>query len=277
MLRYGPRDASAEQILSSFTMTTDYAGHPLRAGIGQAWTLEVEVTFYALVACAAAAGAPRLGRYLGRRGRLGLVIGLAVLVAVYSLRRGLLGTPLPPNGHGLTVALGLFAPGVILAALQLRRRPARLTPRGRHRLAGGLVGLGVGALMIRSALGATPQAIPLVFVGAAAILTGVYLRERVDGLPWRLLDTRVLRWVGRRAYPTYLINPPLIGSVLLLTKQSGDPVTTLAATVVVALPLTLAAAHLLHRGVEVPCLRLRARGSPAVPAARGAAVAGPSA
>jgi acetyltransferase len=203
-----------------------------------AWTLCVEVSFYALL--------PLVGlllvRLSARIGRQLAVCGALVAVSfafnVWVNRAGM-----PGQLHAtLPGCLYAFACGMGAAALSSRFRPGRAARWAL--IASGLALAAADALLhlpLRAPGLALWQDLPAA-VGFAAIVVGV------AGAPPGLLASAPLRWVGVRSYGLYLWHFPVI---LLFTTRQQLPETMLPA-LAICLPLSLTLAALSWRLVERP-------------------------
>ena len=125
------------QIWKYYALSQVYDGRTLLGGVGVAWSLCVEVTFYALLplfAWLVACGA----RHRGHRARARIQLALIATVGCASLGlrialAGSLSAPIPFHGQPITVALpGLldwFAIGMGLAVFRAELEAGRATPR----------------------------------------------------------------------------------------------------------------------------------------------------
>jgi peptidoglycan/LPS O-acetylase OafA/YrhL len=213
-----------------------YSHRTLYGGILPAWTLCVEVTFYALLPVFAGAMrrlAARTGR-AGRRDRIRLELGVLAVLAVASLvlrtidlagPRTVLDNTLLENfdwfalGMGLAVlsvgaqdggpaatigqAVARWAPACWVAAVALYVLVARLFPFAAVKVhgiffqtAGGGLGVHVGFGLI------------------AALLVSPAVFVRAGSVPARVLGWRVLAWLGLISYGIYLWHDPLLGKLL---------------------------------------------------------------
>jgi peptidoglycan/LPS O-acetylase OafA/YrhL len=203
-----------------------------------AWTLCVEVSFYALL--------PLLGfllvRTRARAGRqiavCGALIAVSVAFNVWVNRSGL-----PGQLHStLPGCLYAFACGMGAAALSTRFRPGRAARWAL--IATGLALAAADALLhlpLRGPGVAFWQDLPAA-LGFAAVVAGV------AGAPPGLLAFPPLRWIGVRSYGLYLWHYPVI---LLFTTRDNLPDTMLGA-LAICLPVSLTLAALSWRLVERP-------------------------
>jgi peptidoglycan/LPS O-acetylase OafA/YrhL len=228
--------------------------------VGQAWTLDIEVAFYILiplVAMIALASRRRLRTTPAMR----LAIVLVVLLAAYVLSLYFKHEIGSPSNVDYNIAQYLFAfiPGVALAAIEPFAAPRlRGTHAGRI-WAWGLLALCVALLSVYISVPATddnPRLI-LVTLGCGALLAAPLLLQWTTGGCWRVLDNRVIRWLGVRSYGIYLIHLGLMTHVLARFGHGHSVKTTFVLLLVGVLTATLIAAELLWRLVERPALELR--------------------
>lgn len=258
------------------------------APLAVTWTVRVEALGYLVL--------PLLGWLwflIGRRwGMRGLAVSLAGLaVLTFFLRFHFLASFPLPLLDGPAVMQWLFLPGLAVALIEahdpLQRRIAgwRRGPTLLMALIGFLLLIGsepAGQAVIQhhvSANGPLPTddiprafgilvdatragtwlALPMQVAGAALLLLGLLGVEWQGGRPPLRLDGKVARWVGLRSYSFYLVHFPVLG--LLLPHVAPDEKGWLGyvALGAVALPVSLLAAALMYRFVEVPGMELAKR------------------
>ena len=242
-------------------------------GIGQAWTLNVEVTFYALLPLLAGAIALAVGRRATVRGvwaALGFLV--AASLAWKLALTGVDGDSLLLRSQWLPWHLDVFAVGMAFALLLARGAP-RLGPRA----VAALLVLGALALVIAATTTHVSQKEwwalnlrQLLYTVAAASVMAV----AVFAAPGRV--DRVLRWrplvlAGVVSYSIYLLHLGVMTRVFpRVEDRIGGPAGDVV-KIALALALTLAAATVLYRFVEKPALSLkrlvpdrRPRGAPPV-------------
>jgi peptidoglycan/LPS O-acetylase OafA/YrhL len=270
ILRHGTNGAGVGELLGMFTFTDDQVDHPLAAFVGQTWTVRVDMTFYLLVPVASALAVTLLGSRLGVTGRRRAVWAGAALAALVPLTV----SGLVPTTTGATrspaILLFLFMPGVALAAaLAGRERPAP----GRRGVAALATGVSLAGVLIligfpRDTL-SLPIKLVIVGLGAAMALGGLVMVERRIGRPWRWMQSRPVKWIGRRTYGVYLWHLAVMSELYALFGPSPHT----GRTYVMLLPLvllgTMVVAGLSWRCVERPAMRLRSRSGPAAVVVRG--------
>jgi len=235
----------------------------VRGELVPAWSLHVELVFYALVPLAGLAIGRVTRPRLGPRGRLVVVLALTAMVLAVSLglRSRLPASDLQGLRHFHTCVFA-FMPGVLMAAIEpwVRRR----ITHGRRAAASGTVltatGLGLLAVFVAIRPGGTGLEGLLLAVAMGALLGGLLVRQWSGRRPWRVLDNAPLQWLGTRSYSIYLLHLPVITWVYWPIQTTSRPEFLQLAVTSVA--LTALGAALLHRYVEQPALRLRARGGP---------------
>jgi peptidoglycan/LPS O-acetylase OafA/YrhL len=229
------------------------------AVLPQAWTLDLEVGFYALIGVLVWLSGNSLGRTArGRRRRMLFVLAIVVVAYAASLFfKHLAGRPID-NSYDIVQYLFAFLPGVALAAVE----PA-LATRLRQSPHGGWWAR--GALALAAALLAAEVYAPahlhglhllLASLGTGALVGAALALQWATGRCWRVLGSRPLRWLGVRSYGIYLIHLGLIGHLLARLGGHTPDVTFLLLAGATAL-LSAAIADLLWRFVERPALRLR--------------------
>jgi peptidoglycan/LPS O-acetylase OafA/YrhL len=267
LVRYGSRGAGPGELLAMFTFTDDHVDHPLSTLVGQTWTLRVDLTFYLLVPIAAALAIRLLGGRLGIEGRRRAVWLGAVAVGAVSLAFAHFASPSVGAARSPVMLLCLFMPGVMLAAA-LAGRPRQAPPRRLFAIATAVSCLGVAVLVSfpRDAL-SLPIKLVIVGGGAGMALGGLILLERHTGHAWRWMESRPVRWVGRRSYGLYLWHLVLMAELSLLLEGAESPGWTYVTLLALVIPATLVVSALSYRFVERPAMRLRDRGPRRAPAA----------
>lgn len=250
-----------------------YANHRvLNGGIPVAWSLSVELSYYALLPCLALA-ARAIGRRLPRLGRLGSELAVLAAMIAVSLAYQVAVLALMPHGD-LTIlsvlcflpgCLDLFAGGMLLAVLsvatqQRERKPGWWEQVNRHPwvpwigaaaavyVAGQLAGRGTDLTtwwlitMALKPIAATLLLVPLVF------------GEDGRGLIRRVLALRPLVFVGTVSYAFYLWHYQLLLKLQGTLVPHGE-----AVTIVVLIAASLLAGTLSWYLLERPTQRLAAR------------------
>jgi peptidoglycan/LPS O-acetylase OafA/YrhL len=255
-------------VLSIFTFTQSYTGGSATLPIGQAWSLDVEVAFYALIPIAAAI-AYRLGSPLKtpRARAIGILtfIGVVFLTSVYLRQHNdnTLATLASPP-----LIIYAFLPGVALAVLEPFAVPWFRGRRKRaRRVAWALGGVALCAWVlyahwdfnvqttaIHHALGRRSTMSAL--FGAALVAALIALQLGGDRAP-RWLDNRWCNWMGERSYAFYLLHIWVLFEVINLFGSNIGTAQLFALMVVVGFPLTVVLAALSWRFVERPFLERR--------------------
>jgi peptidoglycan/LPS O-acetylase OafA/YrhL len=276
-----PQIFSGKGALAYFGFLQIYSPDTAGGGINVAWTLCVEVTFYAFLPLWAAT----LRRLSPRGGVRSELVALGALFAASVAWQVAAVGATDPNGFGLGGArwleplpafLDQFAAGMALAvasvALERRRRPRALG------LAWPLAALGFWAVSTRIGLhGSVADALTparylarhqLYTLIAVALLVPAVFADGLAGRVVRVLDVRALAFVGTISYGVYLYHVPVL---LKLGQWNGLPTTAggLAVELGIAIPVTLLLAWASWRAVERPALGMapKARTVPAPEAA----------
>jgi peptidoglycan/LPS O-acetylase OafA/YrhL len=269
-----------------------YSGQKAGWGIPQAWTLCVEVTFYALLPLWAFAMRRASVRWELIALALMWVASLAYKIWALSKRApdSLIGAPYLQT---LPNFLDQFSIGMALAVLTAEWERVGVAPRAvdvlrRHDWLPWVVAA-VAFWAVSTQIGLTgnfhQQITRSMFlgrhelytlVGAGALLPAIFATPR-RGVAGRLLATRVLSYLGLISYAMYLYHLAVIRQV---DRWLGEPmdaalgvrILTYAA---LGLLITVAVASLSYYVVERPALKLKRLVSPPVPAERGEATAEP--
>jgi peptidoglycan/LPS O-acetylase OafA/YrhL len=261
-------ESSWWQLLSVFTFTQSYTGGSATLPIGQAWSLDVEVAFYASIPIAAAI-AYRLGSRLGSpaaraRAALAFVAGLA-LVSIWLRQHSdnTLATLASPP-----LIIYAFLPGVALAIAEPWAVPIFADrPRRARRFAIAAVGLAalayvlycvwdfnVETTQIHHALGR--RSLMSALFGMALLAALIALQLGTGKVP-RAFDNRPCNWMGERSYAFYLLHVWVLLEVVALVGADAGTPTLFAAMILIGFPVTLAASALSWRFVERPFLERR--------------------
>lgn len=240
-----------------------YWSDTITSGIGQAWTLCVELSFYALLPAYAL-----LIRALARTGALTRLrvelAGLAMLIVLSALFRAIFVTPnAVPDAHStffvLPAVLDEFALGMLLAvvsASDLRR--ARYADSSRFALASwATAGVGFAALALTDP---TTEVTHWFQAGiGVSLLAPAVLAMSARGPVQRVLSNRGLASLGMISYGVYLWHYALITRLGKLPVSAYPGIARfvgLTGTLVVAVVVVAALSFYL---VERPALRLKPR------------------
>jgi peptidoglycan/LPS O-acetylase OafA/YrhL len=160
---------------------------------------------------------------------------------------------MPPGSLGLRVLTSFATPIGFGSVLALTLDSSR-----GFRVARWVLGLRASAPLLL-ALSVTWLLVPytpyLALSFTLAALVGSVVVRPDHGLRW-LLDTRLARHVGALSYAVYLVHVTALG---LVRRYLPDYAEQTLIVFGLGLPLSLAFAELLHRGIERPFLKLRAR------------------
>ncbi len=254
-----------------------YSYHTSIRGLGVAWTLCVEMAFYAVLPFYAAMSR-RATRRLGTRGRIRfqLVLLAVVSVASVALRVADQGTVMQ---NSLLTHLYWFALGMGLAVASVALHGREDLPRAVRIVIArpGLCWLAalVTYLVMCAVLNSAPQHLfysvsqafwQHVLGGVVAILLVLPAVFGQGGWPRRALRWRWLAWLGIISYGLYLWHATIAYTLIRHDIQHWVPV------LLIDLVLTISCAAASYYLVERPILRLKTRrsqrSSPRVPEAR---------
>jgi peptidoglycan/LPS O-acetylase OafA/YrhL len=247
-------------LLAVYGFAQNYYSTPAADVIGQAWTLNIEVAFYILIPIVSVI-ALAAGRHMRPAPMRRLVIVLGVLLLAYLASlwfKHEAGNPINLT-YNLADYLFAFIPGIALAAIEPFAAP-RLhgTDTGR-RLAWGTLGLCIVLLAVFVSIPVRDYGLRLVFIslGCGALLGAPLILQWTTGGCWRLLDNRVMSWLGVRSYGIYLIHLGLMTHVLARFGHSHGVRSTFVLLLIGVTAATLLGAELLWRFVEHPALQRR--------------------
>lgn len=263
VLLVGAKGASLGRLARTYLFDADWTGHPLATWFGQAWTLDIEMRFYALLAVVGT-GLVVLARTVGARlspgARIAAVLIVAVAVAAWSCNA--YAELRFPFVLRFDENVGRFMGGVALAAIEAAAL-SRLGSRATGVAAVVLFVLGAAMLIAGGVAERDPSlpfgwaTSPLLVVSAGAVVAGPLLWQWSGRPAWRGLDNRPLRWAGSRSYSIYLVHFGVYWGLMEATDLGGYR-QRLLLLALVGFPLALLVAELLHRYVERPFLRRRA-------------------
>jgi peptidoglycan/LPS O-acetylase OafA/YrhL len=280
LLRHGTAGSSIGQIVAVYGFAQTY--HPSAAAllVGPAWTLDIEVVFYAMVPIAAAV-ATKVAGGLSRSGRIKFVLASVVGVLAISLLLRAVGPGAMAWQGGPLAMMFAFMPGVLLAAIETTSLPDRVRSSAARLWAPKLlftVGLALLAIYIaRFPLYRFPQQVDvlgalLAAFGSGACVSAVLAFQWSTGSCWKWLDNPATRWIGKRSYSLYLVHTGIVLEFFPLLGHPGtDPKTRLLLVLAPVMAACLAAAALSYRLFELPFLRLRR--APSAPPTKAVAMA----
>ena len=266
LIIYGTKGASAGEILSVYGFLEGFAGHPFSSILGQAWSLRVEALFYVLLPASLGllVWATRRARF-GARLRTATVIVLSASVAALIIWIGSSWVHTTERSNPIIV-LYIFMPGIALAALETFL-PARVERfAGRHpRAAWGVPTLvALASFMVLYCVQYfDPPYVQLngflITIGVGGLLGAALFLQWGTGGCWRLLDNRLLRWLGQRSYSIYMVHLVII---VELAPRFANAFDDNYKQVFVALLATSIAASVLlgdvtFRLVEAPFMNLK--------------------
>jgi peptidoglycan/LPS O-acetylase OafA/YrhL len=269
-----------------------YSPRTLYGGILPAWTLCVEITFYALLPVFAAAMA-RLGGGAGRRAliRRELIVLAALAAASIVLRTVDLAGPRTVLDNTLLEMFDWFALGMALAVISVATedgQPVAVVSRAVARWATACwiaavalyvliawlfpsAAVRVHGIFFQTAWGGLGVHVGFGLIAALLVAPAVFARER--SAPARVLAWPVLAWVGLISYGIYLWHDPLLGKLLAHGAFSWWPHHQLLVLTATTLAAAVVAATLSYYLFERPILTLKnirpvRRAGPAAPARR---------
>lgn len=246
-------------VLAVFGFAQNYHYTAAASSISQAWTLDLEIAFYALLPVAALLGV-LAGRWRPGTARARLRLVLTVLLCGYAVSLLLKHFAGNPPNH--TFAIGhyffAFVPGVALAAIEPFAAPLARA-RGGSRWAWACLAAAVVLLGLYVALPVSYMSLKLIAetLGCGALLAAPLTLQWATGRCWRVLDNPVMHWLGERSYGIYLIHLGLMGHLLPRIGQGKTAPVTFWLLVLLSSAVTVLAADVLWRVVERPVLQRR--------------------
>jgi peptidoglycan/LPS O-acetylase OafA/YrhL len=260
--------------LVHFGLLQAYDGSTLTSGVGHAWTLSVELSFY-LAMPVVALMLQRLPARTTRRFVLSEALLLAAMLAfavawrlieTETLRGSIIFTPevatLPAFLDHFALGMGLAVASVALAG---RAQPGLVRVVERHPWLPWLAAAALWVLLCNIGQGSATAANEVVrheLRGAAAVclLLPAVFGQRSGGLVRRFMAARAMVWLGLVSYSLYLWHPTIARKVVetRLDENAGGLVA--AAAIITA---SIAVAALSYHAVERPAMwasrRLAAR------------------
>jgi peptidoglycan/LPS O-acetylase OafA/YrhL len=266
-----------ELLLRNLLLVQSFFPDSVVTGIGPAWSLTVELVFYAVLPLVSAIGLWVVARSPrpGRAAPLAVLVAPAVFLVVGLATKLALATVIVPEvgyapgwdadrysvvQRSFLAQADLFAFGMVaaIARVQHERCALRLTRRAWGSL--GLASLAViAAICVLRTVGMVPTAAyqTIAAVGCAGIVAFVALADADAGRVWRplvLLEARPVVAVGLVSYSFYLWHEPLIRLLADNGLTAAGP-GKLALVLLIDLAVVLVLATLTYRLVEVPALR----------------------
>jgi len=255
-------------IIAVYAFAQNYWNSSTSQLVGSAWTLDLEVVFYASLPVIGALVLRRRRGPANPAARTRRVLVACVVVAAGSVAfRQWVPHTLSWSRAFPGLAIG-FVPGIALAAIEPYAMPWLAARRDLGRwlpwlmLGGAVVAAVLYQLVAPDRFGYEPRnpavrVVPAALFGGA-ILAAPLIRQWAGAAPWRVLDNGPMRWLGQCSYGIYLWHQAVIYQ--LLTTRVGHisgHTERFAIMVLLVVPTTTALASITYRLVEVPFLRLR--------------------
>ena len=263
--RYG---AGFGDLAAIYLFAQNYAPRSVVQGlIGPAWTLSVELAFYALVPIVALLVIKLRAVRGSAVGRARTVLLGAALVWLASIAVKVTAPADLAWQRAAPMMLFAFMPGVALAAVEAGRASSRRTRGSRvspHQQALLLLAAGT-ALLVLYAATAHAGIPPLTGVAPPVLASlgclGVVAAPMV--LQWNGVRTPAplrwppVLWLGERSYGIYLLHQGVLATIIRWSGLSHSAWPRLLTTLAIGVPATLVAAAVLFALVERPFMRRR--------------------
>ena len=254
LLLFGTQGTSWERVLATFGFVGVYFPSDVWRQIGQSWTLTTEMSFYLALPVFMFLLARLVRPLRNVRGRAVVLAGALGLVALGSLLFRLSEPETFGGRIGITSTAYTFVPGIALAMLE-HWLPRRVAGRRAAVLAGGIIaGAAVLAMFVLSN-GFSGRLAVFNTLCAGLLVGGCLLAQWAGGNCWRLLDNRLLHYLGERSYSIYLVHIAIIGVLLEPLGPNQHSWHRAAFLGPATLVLSLVVAEVLHRAVELPAMR----------------------
>ena len=251
-------------LVENLLLIQNYDGDGTGTGIGAAWSLSVELVFYALLPMFAVLAFRALRSY-PTRGRMrlyllapGLLLGMVGLAASwFGPRKDSDVSWLRQWETGFFTHAHLFALGMLLAVLLADVQDGRVRlPRGwRPMTIATLIVCGLGTVWL-----ADGQRVPerievcLVAVCCALLLASTVLGDPRTSRLVRVLDSRPLIWAGLVSYSVYLWHMPVIDWMRARGLTGDETGLAFVWNLLLVATVTAALSYLTYRFVEKPAL-----------------------
>jgi peptidoglycan/LPS O-acetylase OafA/YrhL len=252
--------SGVDGVLAIYGFMQNYHWSHAALSMPQAWTLDLEVAFYVLIPLVALLALTLLKRVRATPGQR-LAIVLVVLLVAYAASlafKHLAGSPLWFT-YNIVEYLFAFIPGVALAAIEPFAAPRLRAARRGALWAWGALAVSAGLIATFVLLPVTQVNLRLICVtlGCGALLAAPLALQWATGGCWRVLDNRVMHWLGERSYGIYLIHLTLLGHLLERIGHDHGLRETFALLLLAGTAATLLGADLSWRLIERPALQRR--------------------
>lgn len=254
--------------VADLTLLQTFSPHTIRTGLEVAWTLTVELTFYACLPVLVAL-ASRVGRGLGGWARASIPVVVLALVGA----AGLVWQD-RTNPHGwshdwesvasrsLLLHAQLFALGMVATLVFVAVQRGALSGAGRRilRFAASLVAVAAAVVCLTRPWSDVADLLAPLCLAALLLVSVVPTASGRPGWVGRTLELPALRGLGLISYSVYLWHMPVVRGFDRWAPRFGEGgwASYLVAVACVG-GITLALATATYLAVERPAMRLRAR------------------